>query len=108
MIIDIIHPNKANVSKAELAEKLATLYKSKAENVFTFGFKTAFGGGKSTGFALIYDDLDAAKRFEPKYRLLRHGIGAAKATSTKQRKEKKNREKKFRGTVKAKKVKKDK
>jgi len=39
--------------------------------VFVFGFRTAFGGGKSTGFALIYDNLDAAKKFEPKYRLIR-------------------------------------
>jgi ribosomal protein S24E len=30
-----------------------------------------FGGGKSTGFGLIYDNLDAAKKFEPKYRLVR-------------------------------------
>lgn len=30
-----------------------------------------FGGGKSTGFGLIYDTLDAAKKFEPKYRLIR-------------------------------------
>ena len=32
-----------------------------------------FGGGKSTGFGLIYDTLEAAKRFEPKYRLIRVG-----------------------------------
>ncbi len=30
-----------------------------------------FGGGKSTGFGLIYDTLDSAKKFEPKYRLIR-------------------------------------
>lgn len=30
-----------------------------------------FGGGKSTGFGLIYDSLDAAKKFEPRYRLVR-------------------------------------
>ncbi len=30
-----------------------------------------FGGGKSTGFGLIYDNLDSAKKFEPKYRLIR-------------------------------------
>lgn len=36
-----------------------------------YGFKTAYGGGRSTGFALIYDSLDFAKKFEPKYRLQR-------------------------------------
>ena len=30
-----------------------------------------FGGGKSTGFGLVYDNLDSAKKFEPKYRLIR-------------------------------------
>lgn len=36
-----------------------------------FGFRTVFGGGRSTGFCLIYDTLDAAKKFEPKFRLAR-------------------------------------
>lgn len=30
-----------------------------------------FGGGKSTGFGLIYDSVEASKKFEPKYRLIR-------------------------------------
>ncbi len=47
------------------------MYKADAESIFVFGFRTAFGGGKSTGFALIYDSLDAAKKFEPTYRLVR-------------------------------------
>merc|ERR1712098_139344 len=45
-------------------------------------------GGKSTGFALVYDTMDYAKKFEPKYRLIRQGVIEAKAkTSRKQRKE---------------------
>lgn len=59
------------MSKDDLREKLAKLYKADKETVFVFGFRTAFGGGKSTGFALVYDTLDAAKKFEPKYRLQR-------------------------------------
>ena len=47
------------------------MYKAEANNIVCFGFKTAFGGGRSTGFALIYDTLDAAKKFEPKFRLAR-------------------------------------
>jgi hypothetical protein len=34
-------------------------------------YATKFGGGRSTGFACIYDTLEAAKKFEPKYRLQR-------------------------------------
>ena len=52
----------------KVREKLAKMYSCTADRCFTFGFKTQFGGGKSTGFALIYDTMDFAKKFEPKYR----------------------------------------
>ena len=59
-------------AQAELKERLAKLYEVKDSNcIFVFKFRTHFGGGKSTGFGLIYDNLEAAKKFEPKYRLIR-------------------------------------
>merc|ERR1711972_359497 len=92
MVVDVLHPGKATVSKADVREKLAKMYSCTADRCFTFGFKTQFGGGKSTVFALIYDTMDFAKKFEPKYRLLRQGVIEAKTRgSRKQRKEKKNR-----------------
>ena len=33
--------------------------------------RVQFGGGKSSGFGLIYDNVEVAKKFEPKYRLVR-------------------------------------
>jgi ribosomal protein S24E len=72
---DVLHPNRPNVSKDELREKLADLYKSNKDQVSVFGFRTQYGGGKSTGFALVYDSSEALKKFEPHYRLVR--IGAA-------------------------------
>ena len=71
MVVDVLHPGKSSVSKADIREKLAKMYNCTADRVFSFGFKTNFGGGKSTGFALIYDTMDYAKKFEPKYRLVR-------------------------------------
>lgn len=60
------------LSKVELKDKLAKMYEVKDENsIFVFKFRTHFGGGKSTGFGLIYDSVDSAKKFEPKYRLIR-------------------------------------
>ncbi|KAF9597711.1 hypothetical protein IFM89_021198 [Coptis chinensis] len=41
------------------------------KSIFVFKFRTHFGGGKSTGFGLIYDYVDSAMKFEPKYRLIR-------------------------------------
>jgi hypothetical protein len=40
------------------------MYKVPKETVQTFGFRTQFGGGKSTGFALIYDSEADLKKFE--------------------------------------------
>lgn len=70
---DVLHPNRANVSKDELRQKLAELYKANKDQVSCFGFRTQYGGGKSTGFALIYDSHEALKKFEPHYRLVRYG-----------------------------------
>lgn len=96
-MIDVVHPDRANVSKAELTEKIAEMYKVAADVIIMFGFRTVFGGGRSTGFALIYDDIEAAKKYEPKYRLARAGLAKKREGSRKQIKEKKNRDKKVWG-----------
>jgi len=102
MVVDVLHPNKASVSKVDIGEKLAKMYKSTPDVVVCFGFRTHFGGGRSTGFALIYDTMDFMKKFEPKYRLQRKGLFKRERLGRKQRKERKNRMKKVRGTAKAK------
>merc|ERR1712029_771269 len=102
MIVDVLHPGKATVAKSEIREKLARMYKSTADCIVCFGFRTAFGGGKTTGFALIYDSLDFLKQYEPKYRLARLGLFKKERQPRKQRKEKRNRAKKVRGIEKAK------
>jgi len=91
------------VAQAELKERLAKVYEVKDPNcIFVFKFRTHFGGGKSTGFGLIYDNLEAAKKFEPKYRLIRNGLATKVEKSRKQMKERKNRAKKIRGVKKTK------
>ncbi|KAG6381183.1 ribosomal protein L23/L15e core domain-containing protein [Boletus reticuloceps] len=119
-VLDVLHPSRPNVPKSELQEKLATLYKADKNCVVLFGFRTHFGGGKSTGFTLIYDDESSQKKFEPKHRLIRVGSPSARQTaflilrfqngiapkverpSRKLRHERKNRAKKVRGTKKTK------
>ncbi|ELK35441.1 40S ribosomal protein S24 [Myotis davidii] len=97
MVIDVLHPGKATVPKTEIREKLAKMYKTTTDVIFVFGFRTRFGGGKTTSFVMIYDSLNYAKKNEPKNRLARHGLYEKKKTSRKQRKERKNRMKKARG-----------
>merc|ERR1711907_133385 len=112
MILDIHHPNLATPSKETLKEMLAE-YLSKAKGMkaskdaaVIFGLRAAFGGSKSSCFALVYDSVAAAKKHEPKHRLISssHVEAPSVVVGRKQRKEKKNREKKFRGTRKEKRV----
>lgn len=98
-VVDVLHPNRANVSKDELRQKLAEAYKSEKDAVSVFGFKTQFGGGRSTGFGLVYNSVADAKRFEPTYRLVRYGIAdKSEKASRQQRRQRKNRGKKVFGT----------
>ncbi|GAX76978.1 hypothetical protein CEUSTIGMA_g4425.t1 [Chlamydomonas eustigma] len=100
-VIDVLHPGRPNVSKAELKEKLASMYDVKDnDTIFVFGFRTQFGGGKSTGFGVIYDTKEFAMKFEPKYRLIRNGLQKKIEKSRKQKKERRNRTKKIRGVKK--------
>uniref|UniRef100_A0A2K5DPA6 40S ribosomal protein S24 n=1 Tax=Aotus nancymaae TaxID=37293 RepID=A0A2K5DPA6_AOTNA len=91
MVIDVLHPGKATVPKTEIREKLAKMYKTTPDVIFVFGFRTHFGGGKTTGFGMIYDSLDYAKKNEPKHRLARVGVFSfSKTPSQKKKKKKKN------------------
>ncbi|KAJ4722453.1 40S ribosomal protein S24 [Melia azedarach] len=102
-VVDILHPGRANVSRAELREKLARMYDVGDVNaIFVFKLRTHFGGGKTTGFGLIYDSVESAKKFEPTYRLIRNGLATKGEKSRKQLKERKNRAKKVRGIKKVK------
>lgn len=98
MIVDVIHPGRPTVPKSELQDLLAGMYKSDAKLTILFGFRTKFGGGKSTGFCLIYDNEESMLKFEPKYRMVRKGVIEKKETSRKAIKEAKNKRKKIRGT----------
>merc|ERR1712100_209922 len=112
MILDVHHPRMATPDKDTLKNMIAEYlskakgHKASPEATVLFGMKTKFGGDRSSCFALVYDSVDAAKQFEPKHRLVSSGHEAKPeiTVARKQRKEKKNREKKFRGTKKEKRV----
>ena len=66
------------------------MYKTIPDVTFVFRFRTHFGGGKTTGFGMIYDSLNYSKKNEPKHTLARHGQCEKTTTSRKQQKELKN------------------
>lgn len=98
--IEIIHPEQGNVSKALLKERLAVTFKGKVENIAIFGLHSKFGGGRSTGFACIYNSADDRKKYDQKSTLLRDGFITKKKITRKQGKEIKGRVKRVRGTKK--------
>ncbi|KAB2595883.1 hypothetical protein D8674_031333 [Pyrus ussuriensis x Pyrus communis] len=62
LIDHVLHPGRPNVSKSEVRDP---------NSIFVFKFNTHFGGGKSSGFCLIYYAVENAKKYKPKYRLIR-------------------------------------
>ena len=103
MQVELIHPDEPNISKAQIKEKLAAVFKSKPECVAVFGLHTKFGGGSSSGFALIYDSIDTRKQYDQKCFLRRDNMWDTKKLKTrKQLKDIKGRVNKVRGTAKAK------
>eukprot|EP00178_Gracilaria_changii_P016097 TRINITY_DN4547_c0_g1_i1.p1 TRINITY_DN4547_c0_g1~~TRINITY_DN4547_c0_g1_i1.p1 ORF type:complete len:135 (-),score=16.41 TRINITY_DN4547_c0_g1_i1:124-528(-) len=104
MVLEVTHQGAGTISKKDLTARIAETFKiADPRTIFLFNFHTQFGGGRSTGFCLIYDDVKKAEKYEPKYRLIRAGLKSKESSgSRKQKKEKKNRLKKLRATAKAK------
>mmetsp|Transcript_20066 Transcript_20066/g.50248 ORF Transcript_20066/g.50248 Transcript_20066/m.50248 type:complete len:134 (-) Transcript_20066:156-557(-) len=95
MVVDVIHPGVATVSKEDIKKSLTDMYSANPQLVFAFGFRTGFGGDKTTGFAYIYDSEEAAKKMEPRHRLIALGWAEAR---TRKRGAWKDSKKKIKGT----------
>eukprot|EP00349_Pseudokeronopsis_sp_Brazil_P008497 CAMPEP_0202955670 /NCGR_PEP_ID=MMETSP1396-20130829/205_1 /ASSEMBLY_ACC=CAM_ASM_000872 /TAXON_ID= /ORGANISM="Pseudokeronopsis sp., Strain Brazil" /LENGTH=133 /DNA_ID=CAMNT_0049672335 /DNA_START=19 /DNA_END=420 /DNA_ORIENTATION=- len=100
--IELIHADQANVAKEAIKTALAKKFNVKEEVISVYGLKTKFGGGRSSGFALIYDSLDAKKKFDIKTLLRRDKHMGKNAKTRKQKKEIKGRQLKVRGIAKEK------
>ena len=96
ILLDVFHENKANVSHKDLKELVAGKYKADPKNIILFGFKTAFGGGRSRGFCYIYDNPQYLLKYEPNYRLRRLEILPKKNPTRKTKKELKRKIKRTR------------
>lgn len=97
-VVDVHHTGAKPVSKTELREHIARLHKVDGKTVVVFGFKTAFGGGRSTGFGLIYDSAADLTKMEPRHRLMRLKLAQKKTRTRKQWKDLKLKKRKTWGT----------
>ncbi|KAI0965421.1 37S ribosomal protein S24 [Xylaria arbuscula] len=101
MLVDVLHPGRSGISKSHLEQALAELYKATPLQVSIFGLQTALGGGKTTGFAYIYDSVRARITFDAKYQLKRVGLASRADRQSKQnRSHWKNWRKRFTGNKK--------
>ena len=69
MIVDVYHPAEQNVTKEQIKECIKNKFKK--PHVSLIQVKKLFGGGRTKGFALVYDNEDSMKKFEPARRLAR-------------------------------------
>jgi small subunit ribosomal protein S24e len=98
--VELIHPESGSISREQIKEKLSTMFKVKTETISIFGLHSKFGGGRSTGFAFIYNNLDDRKKYDMKKNLLREKLFEKGKKTRKQKKEIKGRVNKVRGTAK--------
>nr|KAF6445024.1 hypothetical protein HJG59_015877 [Molossus molossus] len=64
MVIGVLYPGKAREPKTEIWGKLAKMDKTTPDVIFVLGSRTCFGGGKTTGFGMIYGSLDDTEKNE--------------------------------------------
>ena len=67
----MIHPELAGVKKAEIKATIGKKFKASEDRIAVFGVRAKFGGGRSSGFVTVYDDLDARKKYDNKQNLAR-------------------------------------
>lgn len=74
LLLDVYHEGKPNVSQKDLREQIASKYHWEPKNIVLYGFRTAFGGNRSSGFCLAYDNQQYLVKYEPNFRLRRAGV----------------------------------
>lgn len=96
LLLDVYHEGKPNVSQKDLREAIATKYNWEPKNIVLYGFRTAFGGNRSSGFCLCYDNQQYLVKYEPEFRLRRLAIVPKRNPKRKPLKELKRKIKKSR------------
>jgi len=62
----MLHPEQAGVKKATIKAEMSKKFKASEDRIAVFGLKAKFGGGRSSCFVHVFDDLDARKKYDTK------------------------------------------
>ena len=69
MVVDVFYEPNVKITKENIKKKIASQFKK--NNVVIFGARKVFGGGRTKCFAMVYDNEDSMKKYEPKKRRAR-------------------------------------
>ena len=69
MVVDVFYEPTVKVTKENIKKKISSQFKK--SKVVIFGARKTFGGGRTRCFAMVYDNEDSMKKYEPKKRLAR-------------------------------------
>jgi small subunit ribosomal protein S24e len=85
-VVDLKHSGTQAPTREEIKDIISTKLPADKARVVVFGLHTQFGGGRTTGFGLVYKSLDALKVIEPKHRLIKAGLAEKSKKTRRMRK----------------------
>ena len=71
----------AGLKKSEIKASIAKKFKASEDRIAVFGVKPKFGGGRSSAFVSVYDDVDARIKYDTKTNLNRVSEGGSDEVS---------------------------
>lgn len=83
----VTHPKEKTPQRQTVRDKLAATVGSPREGVIIQFMRSHFGVSTTEGFAKCYPTAEAAKKTEPQYLLVRHGLVEAKKEAAGEKKE---------------------
>lgn len=77
----ITHPKEKTPQRQSVRDKIAATIGTPRDAVIIGYMRSHFGTPTSEGFAKCYQTADIAKKTEPQYVLIRHGLAEKKSTT---------------------------
>jgi len=71
---EALHQKEATPSREDIRENIAKSLKAPKEKVILDSMQSEFGRGKTTGYAKVYETIEAAKKYERKHILVRNQL----------------------------------
>lgn len=97
-VVDLKHPGAPAPTRQQIKELVAAQLNANKDNTVIFGLQTVFGGGRTTGFGLIYDSHDALMKVEPTHRLVKAQLKTKSKMTRRMRKNARKQKMKVWGT----------